>query len=57
VFVLLGCQIKVVETSLWLIDILPSNREVGNKLLSQTNTSTRVGREVDSRDAELSCKL
>ncbi len=57
VLVLLGCEVEVVEASLRPVGVLPRDREVRDELLSETDTGTRVGREVDSWNAELACEL
>jgi hypothetical protein len=54
---LLGGQVEVLKASLGSGSISPCNGEVGNKLLSHTDTGTGVGRQVDSRNTKLSCQL
>jgi len=54
---LLRSEVQVLETKLRLLRVPPRDREVGNKLLGHADTSTRVGREVDTRNAKLTGKL
>ncbi|GFF28865.1 hypothetical protein IFM46972_02469 [Aspergillus udagawae] len=53
----LGSQVKVLESSLGLLRIVPGHREVGDQLIGHTDASTGVGREVDTRNAKLPGQL
>ncbi|CAG9956035.1 unnamed protein product [Clonostachys rosea f. rosea IK726] len=50
-------QIKVTETSIWLAGIVPCNLEVRHQLLSQAQAGTRVGGEVNARNAKLASEF
>ena len=53
----LGSEVKVLESSLGLLRIVPSHGEVGDQLIGHTDASTGVGREVDTRDSKLPGQL
>jgi hypothetical protein len=57
VLVLLWSQVQVLKSSFRAVGILPSNGEVRHELLSKTDTSTGVGRQVDTWNSQLTCEL
>jgi hypothetical protein len=53
----LGSEVKVLETGLGLLRVVPGNREEGDNLIGNTDAGTRVGRQVDTRNTQLAGKL
>ncbi|CEI38582.1 unnamed protein product [Fusarium venenatum] len=50
-------KVEVLEASVLLLRVVPGNLVVAHKLIGKAETSTRVGRQVDTGDTKLTGKL